>query len=347
MSTVSALGIAVLVIAAVVASMLFSFHTGARATTAAEIWTALDDGLRYAWSPEAREPQPFDEIAILLGTQRIPRTFLALIAGLSLGAAGALMQGFTRNPLAEPGILGVGQGAAAAVAVGVSLGWLSGEAAYTVPAIGGALIVTTLLFVLSSRGPAAGSPLAFILAGMALSALFSAVVSALVITNEAVLDALRSWATGSVAGRDFSVVFATAPIALVALVVAVALAPGINLLALGEDTAYSLGVSVWGYRVAGILAVAGLSAAAVAAAGPVAFIGLAAPHIVRGLTGTDYRLVIPLSALCGGLLALWADILGRLVVAPGELPMGVLLAVMGVPVFIYLVRRGRIEGGGL
>lgn len=341
------LGVSLAVLALIAVSAVLSFHTGARATTVSEVWSAIPGGLRYAASPDARQSMPFDDIVVLLGTQRIPRTFLALVAGVSLGAAGALMQGYTRNPLAEPGILGVGSGAAAAVAVGVSLGWLSGEATYTGPAMVGALVVTTLLFALSSRGPASGSPLAFILSGMALSALFSAVVSALVITNESALDALRNWATGSVAGRDFGVVWATAPIAAVALAVAVALAPGMNMLALGEETAHSLGVSVRGYRVAGILAVAALSAAAVTAAGPVAFIGLAAPHIVRGVLGTDYRLIVPLSALFGGLLALWADILGRVVVAPGELPMGVLLAVMGVPIFIFLVRRGRIEGGGL
>lgn len=338
-----AAGVGLLAIVLIAVSIAFSFLIGSRDTTAAEIWPAVPDALRYAAIPGAAESIPFNDMVILLATLRIPRTFLALIAGLALGAAGTLIQGYTRNPLAEPGILGIGAGAAAAVAISVSAGWVANETSYTFPAMIGATIVTALIFLISSRGPTAGSPLAFILAGMALSALFASVVTTLVITNDSVLEALRNWATGSVAGRDFTVVYATVPLLLIGLGIACFLSSGLNLLALGEETAHSLGLSVQGYRVVGILVVALLSAAAVAAAGPVAFVGLAAPHMVRAVVGSDYRLIVPLAALIGGLLTLWADILGRIVVAPGELPMGVLLAIMGVPVFIILVRSGHIE----
>ncbi|KQB83094.1 FecCD family ABC transporter permease [Corynebacterium oculi] len=333
-----AVGVAVPVLIA--ALILLSLLTGARALGFSEVWEAIPGGLRYASS---KQPGA-DDVELVLGIQRIPRTLLALFAGLALGAAGALLQGFTRNPLADPGILGVGAGAAAAVAVGVSLGWLDSATGYVWPSMLGAVAVTAVLFLLASSGPTAGSPLAFVLAGTALSALLMAVVNALVITNDRVLDVLRTWATGSVAGRDFSTVTVVAPLAAVALVAAIALGPVLNLLSLGEESAHALGVSVRRAQAGGVVVIAALTAAAVAAAGPVAFIGLAAPHMVRSVTGPDYRLVIPLSALVGGVLALGADILGRVVVAPGELPMGIVLALFGVPVFVWLVRRGRIGG---
>ncbi|KQB83987.1 Hemin transport system permease protein HmuU [Corynebacterium lowii] len=329
---------AVLLIAALV---LVSFLVGARSFSAAEVWEGIPGGLRYALGTQ---PEGSD-VELVLGIQRIPRTFLALIAGLCLGAAGALLQGFTRNPLADPGILGVGAGAAAAVAVGVSLGVLTDTTSYVWPSMLGAVAVTIVLFFLASSGPTAGSPLAFILAGTALSALLMAVVNALVITNDRVLDALRSWATGSVAGRDFSVVTVVAPVAVVALIAAVALGPVVNLLSLGEESAHGLGVSVRRAQTFGVLVIAALTAAAVAAAGPVGFVGLAAPHIVRGFTGPDYRLLIPLAALVGGVLALVADILGRALVSPAELPMGTVLALLGVPIFVWLVRRGHMGVG--
>ncbi|MBC3185631.1 iron ABC transporter permease [Corynebacterium sp. zg-331] len=324
----------------IAALILLSLLTGARDLGFSEVWAAIPGGVRHAVNPQAGAT----DVELVLAIQRIPRTALALIAGGALGAAGALMQGFTRNPMADPGMLGVGAGAAAAVAIGLSLGWLGGVGSYLWPSMLGALAVTALLFFLASAGPTAGSPLAFVLAGTALSALLMAVVNALVITNDHVLDALRTWATGSVAGRDFSVVVVVAPLAAVALIAAVALAPAVNLLSLGEESAHALGVSVRRAQLGGVVVIAALSAAAVAAAGPVAFIGLAAPHMVRGLTGPDYRLIIPLSALAGTALALGADVLGRMLVAPGELPMGIVLALLGVPVFVWLIRRGRIGG---
>ncbi|MCH6197178.1 iron ABC transporter permease [Corynebacterium mastitidis] len=323
----------------VCALILLSLLTGSRALSPAEVWEAIPGGWRYAVSGVKAT-----DVEMVLGIQRIPRTALALLAGLALGAAGALMQGFTRNPLADPGFLGVGAGAAAAVAVGLSLGWLTPESAYVWPSMLGAVLVTALLFLLSSSGPTAGSPLAFVLAGTALSALLMAVVNALVITNERVLDALRTWATGSVAGRDFSVIAVVAPVAAVALLAALLLGPSVNLLSLGEESAHALGVSVRRAQGIGVVVISALVAAAVAAAGPVSFIGLAAPHMVRAFTGPDYRLVIPLSALVGGVLALGADVLGRVLAAPGELPMGIVLALLGVPVFVWLVRRGRVGG---
>lgn len=322
------------------ALVVLSLLAGSRSLSFSQVWDAIPGGWRHALTGTRGT-----DVEMVLGIQRIPRTVLALLAGLTLGPAGALMQGFTRNPLADPGFLGVGAGAAAAVAIGLSLGWLSPDTSYLWPSMLGAVAATALLFALSSSGPTAGSPLAFVLAGTALSALLIAVVNALVITNDRVLDALRTWATGSVAGRDFSVAAVVAVVGGVALVVALGLGPAVNLLSLGEESAHALGISVRRVHTVGVLAIAALVAAAVAAAGPVSFIGLAAPHMVRAFTGPDYRLIIPLSALVGGVLALTADVLGRVLVAPGELPMGIVLALLGVPLFVWLVRKGRVGEG--
>lgn len=321
-----------------------SLVVGARATSPEEIFPALGRGLDYATGRLELRGDDSDHITLLLGTYRIPRTCLALIAGVALGAAGALMQGFTRNPLADPGILGVAAGAAAAIAVSISVGWTENATDFVVPALVGAVVVTALVFLLAAAGPTGTSPLAFILSGMALSALLMAIVNALVITDENVLDALRTWATGSVAGRDFAVVRAALPLCVMGAIAAFLLGPAMNILALGEETAHSLGAPLRTYRVSGVFTIAVLSAAAVVAAGPLSFVGLAAPHMVRALTGHDYRTLIPLSMLVGGFFTLAADILGRVLVAPGELPMGTVLALCGVPVFVLLVRRGRVGG---
>ncbi|SQI21129.1 FecCD family ABC transporter permease [Corynebacterium renale] len=338
-----------LAIVVVIASLLIlacavSMVVGARATSPGEIFPGLIGGLRYATGAAELTGAEGDHITILLGTHRIPRTFLALIAGVALGAAGALIQGFTRNPLAEPGILGIAAGAAVAIAGGISLGAVSTATDFVVPALIGAVAVTALVFVLATAGPTGSSPLAFILSGMALSALLMAIVNALVITDDSVLDALRTWATGSVAGRDFSVVRAALPLCIVGGIAACLLGPAMNILALGEETAHSLGAPVQAYRICGVIVIAVLSAAAVVAAGPVSFVGLAAPHMARVITGHDYRALIPLSMLVGGFFTLTADILGRVLVAPSELPMGAVLALCGVPVFVVLVRRGRVGG---
>lgn len=325
-------------------SVLVSMAVGSRDTEFSRILGALPAATRGVIDPGYLSSIPFDDTAQLLAGQRIPRTVLAVIAGTALGAAGTVMQGLTRNPLADPGILGVNAGAAAAVAVGMTTGLVSGSAEFVWPALVGAVAVTALLFVLSSLGPTAANPLIFVLAGMAITALLMAVVNALMLKDALVLDALRVWATGSVANRDIDVARTVAPLVLVGLVAAVSLGGALNLLSLGEDVAHTLGLPVTRYRIIGMLSIALLGAVAVACAGPVSFIGLAAPHMIRALTGPDYRVILPISVVVGGLLSLWADILGRLLARPAELPMGIVLALLGVPLFIWLVRRGRVGG---
>ncbi|MCS5478928.1 iron chelate uptake ABC transporter family permease subunit [Corynebacterium sp. YIM 101645] len=338
------LGLAAVIVVAAAGLMVLSLLVGARATDAGEVLAVIPQSLRYAMDPVFAATMPFNDLVILIGGMRVPRTFLALIAGAALGAAGALIQGFTRNPLADPGILGINAGAAAAVAISLALGIVSSPDHFVWPALVGAGAATLVVFLLASAGPIADSPLGYILAGMALSALLMSVVNALMLKDAAILDALRLWATGSVANRDFSVVKAVLPLLILGLILALLLGRTLNLLSLGDEVAAALGINVTISRLVGMSTVAVLGAVAVACAGPVMFIGLAAPHMVRAVTGPDHRAIIPLSIGLGALLALSADILGRLIARPGELPMGIVLALIGVPFFIMLIRRGRLRG---
>lgn len=324
---------------------VISLLVGAREVPLGALLDAAPQALGHALFPHDSAPEAkSDSLVLLLATHRIPRTLLAVIAGLALGGAGALMQGYARNPLADPGILGVNSGAAAGVAIAVAFGIVSTAAQYVVPALIGATLSTLLLFGLVSLGRLASSPFALILGGMAMSTAFMAFVNVLTLRNDAVLSALVSWSTGSLAGRDISAVYTTVPMLVCGLLIAVWLAKALDLLSLGEEMAASLGINVRFYQVVGMLNIALLSAVAVAAAGPVGFVGLAAPHIVRGLTGPDHRILIPLSVLIGGLMALIADVIGRSVVPGGELPMGTVLAMIGVPIFIWLIKRGKVTG---
>ncbi|SQC30070.1 Probable siderophore transport system permease protein yfiZ precursor [Rothia kristinae] len=211
------------------------------------------------------------------------------------------------------------------------------------PALIGCALVTAAVFALSSTGSTAANPLSIVLAGAALSAILMAVVNALVLSDDDALEGLRQWATGSVAGRDLDVAWVVLPIILVGLVLACAQGSALNLLALGETVARSLGLATTRWRVLGLLSVALLGGAATAAAGPVAFVGLAAPHIVRAVVGPDYRLVVPYAALLGAALALAVDVLGRIIARPGELQMGIVMALVGVPFFVILIRRGKVQ----
>ena len=331
--------LAVILICAVASLMV-----GGRANTIAQAWERIPDALTYAGDPQ-RLPasRSGDELVVVMGLLRLPRTVLALLVGAALGAAGTVIQGHTRNPLTDPGILGINAGAAAAVVLSLVFGWTDSPTGYVWPALIGCALVTAAVFALSSTGSTAANPLSIVLAGAALSAILMAVVNALVLSDDDALEGLRQWATGSVAGRDLDVAWVVLPIILVGLVLACAQGSALNLLALGETVARSLGLATTRWRVLGLLSVALLGGAATAAAGPVAFVGLAAPHIVRAVVGPDYRLVVPYAALLGAALALAVDVLGRIIARPGELQMGIVMALVGVPFFVILIRRGTVQ----
>ncbi|WP_336922210.1 FecCD family ABC transporter permease [Aquipuribacter sp. SD81] len=281
---------------------------------------------------------PGQEDHVVVVSLRVPRTLVALLVGLGLGLAGAVMQGLTRNPLADPGILGVSAGAALAVVVGITVG-VSTLGAQVWLALAGAAVASAVVYALGSTGRSGATPVALALAGAAVTAFLVSVTTTLLLLDSATLDQYRFWAVGHVAGRDLSVAAQVAPFLAVGAVLALASGRALNALALGDDVARSLGARVGLTRVAAALSVVLLVGAATAAAGPIAFVGLTVPHVARALTGPDHRWVLAYSAVLAPVLLLAADVLGRVVARPGELQVGIVTAVVGAPVFIALVRR--------
>jgi iron-siderophore transport system permease protein len=315
--------------ALLVLTALVSLAVGARPIGVGSVWQAL-------WAPSGTE-----EDVIVRGL-RVPRTVLGIAVGLALGVAGALMQGHTRNPLADPGLLGVSAGAALAVVIGIYAFGVTTLLGYVWFAFAGAFAASVAVFVLGSLGPGGASPVSLALAGVAVTALLGALTSAIVLVDVSTLDAYRLWSVGALAGRGPDVALQVAPFVLGGLVIGLAGAPGLNLLALGDDVARGLGQNVTVVRWSGLVAITLLTGAAVAACGPIAFLGLVVPHIARALTGPDHRWLLPAAGLTGAVLLLGADIVGRVVARPGELQVGIVLALIGAPFFIALVRRRRL-----
>ncbi|MGH3980254.1 MAG: FecCD family ABC transporter permease [Pseudonocardiaceae bacterium] len=314
---------------AVAACGLFSIAVGAKPIPVGDVWSAL-------------VAQAGGENDIVVRSLRMPRTVLGILVGAALGLAGALMQGHTRNPLAEPGLLGVNAGAAFAVVVAIySLG-ITSLYGFIWFAFAGALVASVVVFTLGSLGRGGGTPLTLALAGAAVTAFLAALTSALVLLDQQTLDAYRFWVVGALAGRPPELVVQVLPFLVAGLVLALVNAPALNTLALGEDVARSLGQSVRTTRIVGVAAITLLAGGAVAAAGPIGFVGLVVPHVARYVTGPDHRWLLPYSALLGAVLVLLADTLGRVVARPGELQVGIVLALVGAPFFIALVRRKRL-----
>ncbi len=273
---------------------------------------------------------------------RVPRTLIAIVVGASLGVAGALIQGHTRNPLADPGILGVNAGAALAVVSTFAVFGSISMFATTVAAFLGAVSATIIVFGLGRINGGNASPLTLTLSGAALSAVLNSITTGLILAEEANLDRMRFWTVGSVAGRGLDVFWGVLPFAVLGIVLAFASAPALNLLNLGDDVAQCLGVRTDRARLFGMVLISLLAGAATAMAGPVGFIGLIVPHLVRAITGPDYRWILPYSALLGATLMVLADVIGRIIARPGELPVGIVVAFIGAPLFFVLVfhRKG-------
>lgn len=279
---------------------------------------------------------------IIVRELRVPRTLIGLGAGAALALAGALMQGVTRNPLAEPGILGINAGAALAVVLAIFLLGVTSVGAYVWFAFAGAAAAAVVVYALGSAGRDGATPVKLALAGTVLAALLSSFTSAILVLDVDSLDQFRFWVVGSLAGRDMGVLLVVLPFLAVGIVIALAAGRALNAISLGEDVARSLGQRVALTRVVVAVAVVLLAGASVAAAGPIAFVGLAVPHAVRIVVGTDWRWVLAYCALAGPILLLGADILGRVMVRPAELEVGIVTALVGGPVFIALARRRRL-----
>ncbi|WP_378143903.1 FecCD family ABC transporter permease [Cnuibacter sp. UC19_7] len=281
----------------------------------------------------------FDRASI---ATRIPRTLLAMIAGAALGVSGAAMQGVTRNPLADPGILGVTMGASLAVVCAIAWFGLSSATVQIWIAIGGAAVAAVFVYAVGSLGRGGATPLKLALAGAATSAALASFISAVVLPRADIGEAVRSWEIGGVGGATMASIQQVAPFLAGGFVLCLLSAKGLNSLALGDELAAGLGERVALTRGLAALGSVVLCGAATAVTGPIAFVGLVVPHACRLLVGVDHRWLIPFSAVVGAALLTGADILGRIVARPSEIDVGIITALIGAPVFIYLVRRRKV-----
>jgi iron complex transport system permease protein len=299
---------------------------------------SIDISTRDAWDALFNyDPSSYNQTVVR--SLRLPRTVIALAVGGALAVAGAVMQAVTRNPLAGPSILGVSSGASFAIVTAIYVGGMTSPHQYVWFSFVGALGASALVFFIGSAGRGGATPVKLALAGVVVSALLSAWVSALLLLDERTLDVVRFWLAGSVAGRSLDVFWAVAPFLAVGIAACLLMAHQLNILSLGEDAARALGMHTARVRLICSALVVVVTGAAVAASGPIGFVGLAVPHMVRAFTGPDHRWVLPYSLLCGAILLTVADITGRLVARPAELQVGIVTALVGAPVLISLARK--------
>ncbi len=307
-----------------------SVCVGTQVISPEETWRAITDF----------DPQNSNHL--LVRHLRIPRTLLAIVVGAALGAAGAVMQALTRNPLAEPGILGANAGAAAAVAFAIGFLGITGVTGYMLFGMAGAGLASLAVYTLGGlrRGT---NPVRVVLAGVALTVVLMSLTQVVLINSpEQVYDRYRNWMIGSVQGRGEVVLAPAAAMVAAGLVLTLVLARSLDAAALGEDLSRSLGARprvTWSLAAVAVMVLAG---AATAAAGPIGFVGLTAPHLARSLAGLDHRWVLPYSMLVAAVVMVAADSLGRLVARPGEVGVGIMAALLGGPFFVILVRRRKI-----
>lgn len=306
-----------------------SIAVGSREVAFGDVWAALGGSL---------ENVPQAAVAT-----RMPRTALALAAGAALGVSGAVMQGVTRNPLADPGILGVNTGASLAVVAGIAWFGLSTASGYLWVAIAGAAVTAVFVYVVGSLGRGGATPLKLALAGAATSAALTSLLTAIYLPRGDISGTIRSWLIGGVGGATWETIAQGVPFLLAGLVLCLLSARSLNSLALGDEVAAGLGERVTRARGIAALGAVLLCGAATALAGPIAFVGLIVAHGSRLLVGVDHRWLLPFSALGGAGLLLAADVLGRLVARPSEIDAGIVTALIGAPLFIAIVRRAKVR----
>ncbi|MBC2875438.1 MULTISPECIES: FecCD family ABC transporter permease [Streptomyces] len=307
--------------------VVLSLVIGARAVPPGHVWHGLFDFTGTT-----------DDIVVR--RVRLPRTLLGLLAGASLGLAGAVMQSLTRNPLADPGLLGINAGASAAVVTAISFLGVTSLTGYVWFAFLGSGVCAVLVYLIG--GSRSATPVRLALGGTAVSAALHGYINSVQLMDSAALDRLRFWTVGSLASAHAGIVLRVAPFLLAGMVLALALARPLNSVALGDDAARALGTNLTRTRAASFLAITLLCGGATAACGPIAFVGLMVPHIARSFTGPDLRRLLPQSAVLAAVLLLAADIAGRVVVRPAELQAGIVTALVGGAVFLHLVRRRKV-----
>jgi iron complex transport system permease protein len=282
--------------------------------------------------------------SVIVRELRLPRTVLGLLVGIALGVAGVLIQAMTRNPLADPGILGVNAGAAFFVAIAVGVLGFTDIRSYIWFAFAGAVVATIVVYALGSLGRAGATPIRLTLSGIALGAVLGGVTSGMLLLDPDAFDRMRFWGAGSLAGRGLDIASEVAPFIALGVFLAAVIARPLNAIALGDDLAQSLGANVIRTRIVGVVAVTLLAGAATAAAGPIGFVGLMIPHMVRWFVGPDQRWILIYTVFAAPGLLLLSDVVGRIVIRPGELQVGIVTAFVGAPVLIVLVRRKKASG---
>ncbi|MDT0304925.1 FecCD family ABC transporter permease [Streptomonospora wellingtoniae] len=273
---------------------------------------------------------------------RVPRTATGVLAGIGLGIAGAVMQGLTRNPLAGPGILGVNAGAAFAVVVAMSVFQVGALTGYLWYSFAGAALAAVFVYALGSLGTGGATPVKLALAGAALSAMVGSATTAITLLDASALDDFRFWAVGSLTRADTGQLLVAAPAVLIGACLATAVRRELNTVALGEDMARSLGTRLASTRALAAVSVVLLAGTATAIAGPITFVGLVVPHIARALTGPDYRWIMPWCVLLAPAVLVLADVLGRVLIRPEQLQVGIVTGLIGAPFFVHLVRRRKL-----
>ena len=322
-------GLVVLVIVTL-ASLLLSLAIGARSI-------APDDVLRYLFHPELGDP-----ISQVVWQSRVPRTVLVVLAGASLGVAGGLMQAVTRNPLTDPGILGVNAGASLAVVAGLAFLGLTDLRNYMWFALAGAFITSIVVFIVGNTGKNRGNAVRMTLSGVAIGAVLSGFSSAILLTNSDVLRQMRGWAAGTTASQSLEDALSVVPLIAIGLVIAFLSTRALDVLALGEVSAVAMGARPNQIRLLALVAITLLAGGATAATGPIGFVGLLAPHLARMMVGPHQGWITAYSMFLGTLVVAVSDVLGR-ILSPGEVPVGVVTAFIGAPVLIWMARRFRLN----
>jgi iron complex transport system permease protein len=315
-------------LAALAMIVLASLAVGARNVP---LPTVLDALFHY-------NPENGDHAVVM---SRLVRTVAGLVVGLALGLAGTAMQGVARNPLADPGILGINAGASLAVVAGIFFLGAAGVSSYLWFAFAGSAVAAVAVYAVASLGRSGATPVKLALAGAAMAAGMGSLMSAMLVTSQDSLDLFRTWQVGALAGKSWDSILAVLPFVVLGAVILLATGKLLNTLALGDDMARGLGQRPGVGRAISGVGIVLLCGSATALAGPIGFIGLVVPHLLRGLVGPDYRWLLPLSMVAAPSVLLLADVAGRVILLPGEVPAGILAAMIGAPVFIAVVRRGK------
>ncbi|MDN4474079.1 FecCD family ABC transporter permease [Demequina zhanjiangensis] len=315
---------------ALVVAVALSLAIGSRAIDLGTVWQALT------------QLDPNDPEQLIIRELRVSRTMIGILAGAALGVAGALMQSLTRNPFADPGLLGINAGASLAVVIALSTGIATTFGAQVWFAFAGAGLAAVIVYAIGARGAAAGAPVRLALAGVAFTALVTSVTYAVLLVNEQTLEQYRLWVAGSLTGRQNHDLTALALIVGGSIAAGLLVSRQLQAIALGEDAARALGVNIGVIRALIVLLVTLLAGAATAAAGPIVFVGLAVPHLARALVGASLPWLLVVSALGGAALVLMCDVIGRVIAYPGEIGVGITTAFLGGLLFALMARRMKV-----